>query len=374
MACPLGRRYFLIRGKGASLLFEDFVHQKMSGNKADGNATQPTFALNRKITGVFDNDVESPPGSPQDAVRKKPQVSSESDNPYLLFATPSTFTPSSPCPPRLASTVAFLPLSTHLSCLCALDSPGTRVPFFLFVLVVPSHPPQASRRVSGLWDSSVEAGNAGHRMSIDAQERKNEGLSNENNVRAVLNTAVESDAPIPNIVKALVDHPDNRQMQWMGIEALANMAPGNAQARKEIADNGGPSLVVAAMARYPEDEKVQAKGCWAMANGTQDQEDIWVSQGCISALTRAVDHASDCASKEGVSQKQYDSAASRFMIASRAFKNLINTTAAAEDALKCDTPNVLKRGVDVFKKDPMAQWRGDEAIGKITGLLDVSKK
>jgi hypothetical protein len=91
MACPLGRRYFLIRGKGASLLFEDFVHQKMSGNKADGNATQPTFALNRKITGVFDNDVESPPGSPQDAVRKKPQVSSESDNPYLLFATPSTF-------------------------------------------------------------------------------------------------------------------------------------------------------------------------------------------------------------------------------------------------------------------------------------------
>ena len=247
--------------------------------------------------------------------------------------------------------------------------------FFLFVLVVPSHPrPQASRRVSGLWDSSVEAGNAGHRMSIDAQERKNEGLSNEANVRAVLNTAVESDAPIPNIVKALVEQPHNRQMQWMGIEALANMAPGNAQARKEIADNGGPSLVVAAMARYPEDEKVQAKGCWAMANGTQDQEDIWVSQGCISALTRAVDHASDCASKEGVSQKQYDSAASRFMIASRAFKNLINTTAAAEDALKCDTPNVLKRGVDVFKKDPMAQWRGDEAIGKITGLLDTLKK
>jgi len=322
------------------------------------SATQPTVALNRKITGVFDNDVESPPGSPQDAVRKKPQVSSESDGIYLLFATPLNF----PLP--------------HLSCLCTLDSPGIRVSilFFLFFLIVPSHPPQASRRVSGLWDSSVEAGNAGHRMSIDAQERKNEGLSNEANVRAVLNTAVESDAPIPNIVKALVEQPHNRQMQWMGIEALANMAPGNAQARKEIADNGGPSLVVAAMARYPEDEKVQAKGCWAMANGTQDQEDIWVSQGCISALTRAVDHASDCASKEGVSQKQYDSAASRFMIASRAFKNLINTTAAAEDALKCDTPNVLKRGVDVFKKDPMAQWRGDEAIGKIAGLLDTLKK
>ena len=68
------------------------------------SATQPTVALNRKITGVFDNDVESPPGSPQDAVRKKPQVSSESDGIYLLFATPLNF----PLP--------------HLSCLCTLDS------------------------------------------------------------------------------------------------------------------------------------------------------------------------------------------------------------------------------------------------------------
>jgi hypothetical protein len=147
MACPLGRRYFLIRGKGASLLFEDFVHQKMSGNKADGNATQPTFALNRKITGVFDNDVESPPGSPQDAVRKKPQVSSESDNPYLLFATPSTF--SLPVRvlrgwPRLLHSCPF----PHICRVCAPLTHLVRVSlfFYLFWLYHPTPPrlPDAS--------------------------------------------------------------------------------------------------------------------------------------------------------------------------------------------------------------------------------------
>ena len=231
--------------------------------------------------------------------------------------------------------------------------------------------PQASRRVSGLWDSSAELGVAGHRASIDASERHD--LTNNPstiNVEDLLNQAIQSTTPIPSLLAAIAQHPTVQKLQWMGIEALANMAPGNAQARQEIAEHGGPKLVVAAMLRYADDEKVQAKGCWAMANGTQDQEQVWVENGCIAALTRAVDHASDCASREGVTQKQYDSAASRFMIASRAFKNLIQTKASAEEALQCDTAAVLTRGVDVFKKDPMAQWRGDEAIGKIQGLLD----
>ena len=58
------------------------------------------------------------------------------------------------------------------------------------------------------------------------------------------------------------------------------------------------------------------------------------------------------------------------MIASRAFKNLIFDKAAAEEAQKCDTAAVLTRGVETFQKDPMAQWRGEEAIGKIQSLLE----
>ena len=69
-----------------------------------------------------------------------------------------------------------------------------------------------------------------------------------------------------------------------------------------------------------------------MANGSQDQEDVWVSHGAVAALTNAVAHASACASREEVTQAQYDSAASRFMIASRALKNLVKTKAAAERA------------------------------------------
>lgn len=201
---------------------------------------------------------------------------------------------------------------------------------------------------------------------------KNQSNLNPDNidVEQILNEAIDSKMPIPRLLAAIEKYPAVQKLQWMGIEALANMAPGNEDARKEIAENGGAKLVVAAMIKFPDDEKVQAKGCWAMANGTQDQEEIWVGSGCIGALTRAVDHASDCGSREDVTQKQYDSAASRFMIASRAFKNLIQTSAAAEEAMKCDTTNVLRRGVEVFEKDPMAQWRGNEAIGKITNLLD----
>lgn len=230
---------------------------------------------------------------------------------------------------------------------------------------------QASRRVSGLWDSSAEPGVAGHRRSIEAREAKaQEENPDQVDVEAVLNEAMKTKTPIPSLLAAIKQYPDIQRLQWMGIEALANMAPGNAEARSLIAENGGAELVVQAMTTFAQDEKVQAKGCWAMANGTQDQEDIWVKDGCIGALTRAVDHASDCASREAVTQKQYDSAASRFMIASRAFKNLIQTKEAAEDAQKSDTINVLTRGVEVFQKDPMAQWRGQEAIGKIRDLLE----
>jgi hypothetical protein len=47
----------------------------MSEGKSDeGKSTERNFPINRSITGVFDNHVESPPGSPQQAVTKKPQV------------------------------------------------------------------------------------------------------------------------------------------------------------------------------------------------------------------------------------------------------------------------------------------------------------
>lgn len=276
----------------------------MSGKVDEGKKqAQPGQKIvHRSITGVFDDNVDSPPGSPKNAVKKTPQ---------------------------------------------------------------------ASRRVSGLWDSNTEAGVAGHRKSIEVREAKEQTEHPDDiDVEGLLNAAVKSSSPIPNMLAALAKYPKVQRLQWMGIEALANMAPGNAEARALIAENGGPKLVVDAMLTFANDEKVQAKGCWAMANGTQDQEDIWVKNGAISALTIATDHASDCASRENVTQKQYDSASSRFMIASRAFKNLIQTKEAAKEAEKCDTAGVLTRGVEVFKKDPMAQWRGQEAIARIVELLE----
>ena len=189
-------------------------------------------------------------------------------------------------------------------------------------------------------------------------------------MEGLLNGAIKSSSPISSLLAVIAEYPTVQRLQWMGIEALANMAPGNAEAREQIANNGGPKIVVDAMLQFPDDEKVQAKGCWAMANGIQDQEAVWVGQGAISALTRAVNNATECGGRDGVTQKQYDSAASRFMIASRAFKNLIFDKAAAEEAQKCDTAAVLTRGVETFQKDPMAQWRGEEAIGKIQSLLE----
>ena len=70
-----------------------------------------------------------------------------------------------------------------------------------------------------------------------------------------------------------------------------------------------------------------------------------------------------------MTQEQYDSAASRFMIASRAFKNLVKSKVAAERASECGSMTVLRDGINVFKKDPMAQWRGEEAIGSIDGYV-----
>ena len=232
-----------------------------------------------------------------------------------------------------------------------------------------SKKPKASRRVSGIWDSSTEPGVAGHRASIESVPDEIVGVGGDVDPDAVLTAALDTDAPIKNLLLAIAEHPTVSRLQWMGIEALANMAPGNADARAKIAAHGGPSLVCAAMGRFREDEKLQAKGCWAMANGSQDQEDVWVSHGAVAALTNAVAHASACASREEVTQEQYDSAASRFMIASRAFKNLVKTKAAAERASECGTVTVLRDGIDVFKKDPMAQWRGEEAIGSIERMM-----
>lgn len=220
--------------------------------------------------------------------------------------------------------------------------------------------PLASRRVSGIWDSSTEPGIAGHRNSIESQAG-----DLEIDPEAVLTAALDTETPIKSLLSAIANHPTISRLQWMGIEALANMAPGNADARRKIAVNGGPALVVAAMERFAEDEKLQAKGCWAMANGSQDQEDEWVKHGAITVLTKAVSHASKCGSREAVTQAQYDSAASRFMIASRAFKNLVKTRESADECAKCDTVAVLRNSIDVFRKDPMAQWRGEEAISTI---------
>ena len=224
--------------------------------------------------------------------------------------------------------------------------------------------PLASRRVSGIWDSSTEPGIAGHRNSIESQ-----GGDTEIDPDALLTAALDTDTPVKSLLAAIADHPTISRLQWMGIEALANMAPGNAEARRDIAQNGGPALVVAAMERFGEDEKLQAKSCWAMANGSQDQEDEWVNHGAIAALTKAVSHASKCGSRDAVTQAQYDSAASRFMIASRAFKNLVKTKDSADECVKCDTVNVLRDGINVFKKDPMAQWRGEQAISTIEQKL-----
>lgn len=270
----------------------------MSGTSSEGKtsrkATPGQKIVSRSITGVFDDAVGTPPGSPQPAQSKKPK---------------------------------------------------------------------ASRRVSGIWDSSTEPGVAGHRASIESV-----GGGDTVDPDAVLTAALDTDEPIKNLLLAIAEHPMISRLQWMGIEALANMAPGNADARAKIAEHGGPSLVCAAMGRFNEDEKLQAKGCWAMANGSQDQEEEWVNHGAIVSLTNAVAHASACASREAVTQAQYDSAASRFMIASRAFKNLVKTKDAADRASKCGTVTVLRDGIQVFKKDPMAQWRGEEAISSIERL------
>ena len=96
--------------------------------------------------------------------------------------------------------------------------------------------PKASRRVSGIWDSSTEPGVAGHRASIESAPD-----SHAIDPDAVLTSALDTDEPIKNLLLAIAEHPTVSRLQWMGIEALANMAPGNADARAKIAEHGGPT-------------------------------------------------------------------------------------------------------------------------------------
>ena len=116
---------------------------------------------------------------------------------------------------------------------------------------------KANRRLSGVYDT------------VDQDGPNSESKAS---AETILNEALSSEAPIPNIITALRDHPEDVQMQWMGIEALANLSPGNAEARCEIATALGPQVICGAMLRFPADSLVQTKGCWSIANGAQDHE------------------------------------------------------------------------------------------------------
>ena len=88
--------------------------------------------------------------------------------------------------------------------------------------------------------------------------------------------------------------------------------------------------------------------------------------GAIKALTNAVVHASACASKavtrSSMTQQLHVSDCRR------AFR-MMKSKVAAERASECGSMTVLRDGINVFKKDPMAQWRGEEAIGSIERML-----
>ena len=68
-------------------------------------------------------------------------------------------------------------------------------------------------------------------------------------------------------------------------------------------------------------------------------------------------------------EKSFASAAARFMIASRAIKNLVKDGEAAAKAVEAKTVAALEVGIEMFKKDPMAEWRGREAINCISHFV-----
>ena len=71
--------------------------------------------------------------------------------------------------------------------------------------------PLASRRVSGIWDSSTEPGIAGHRNSIESQ-----GGDTEIDPDALLTAALDTDTPVKSLLAAIADHPTISRLQWMG--------------------------------------------------------------------------------------------------------------------------------------------------------------
>eukprot|EP00949_MAST-11_sp_MAST-11-sp1_P001733 g1733.t1 len=124
-----------------------------------------------------------------------------------------------------------------------------------------------SRRASGVFDNYTNG---------DASEKNNDEKMN---VEKVLEECLERPDKIAAIVGAMRAHPTNSYLQWCAIEALANVCPGRKDARSEIVQAGGPRLVAETMGRFPSDMKVQTKGSWLVANGSQDFEMDWVENG-----------------------------------------------------------------------------------------------
>ena len=130
--------------------------------------------------------------------------------------------------------------------------------------------PKASRRVSGVFDNTVAAGLAA-KKSVDAADENNED-NGAVDAEKILGAAVEAENKVGCVIEALPSYPNESRLQWMGIEVLANWSPGCPENREKIRQQIGPYFVIFAMTKFPDDLKVQSKGCWAIANGAQDQE------------------------------------------------------------------------------------------------------